>query len=334
MRTLSRVLVVGVVAPFRASVTVALSSRNSNDRDAGANLSFALFDRFRAVCPADQSCIERFDPSLLSSAESGHAEEGLDGNKDGGGAAVWAAVYRSSNNKPSVMIRDEFLQAMRSATNDAAVPAPDSMTTGEGAVIETSKPVPSGTGFGAAGAKDEAKNKPVAVARLAPSPIFEGRYVLDQMRCVLRKEETDVSCDGGSEHNEAISTAIDALLEYYLSNNPNDRFDGVIRMKATLFSGKLLEERGFEPVDRLDADMATHLSSLDACMNRFAARAVDDDEAAKNPGARQRSRNIVSLLGRLDRERDLKVGRQERESDNDDSDTTEYDPWAGAKRFL
>ena len=59
-------------------------------------------DRFRPSCPADPSCIHQFDPSLTSTDSP---------------EAIWVAVYRSNNNKPSVFVRDEFFHSMNAATS-------------------------------------------------------------------------------------------------------------------------------------------------------------------------------------------------------------------------
>lgn len=81
------------------------------------------------------------------------------------------------------------------------------------------------------------------------------------MRCILVKEKTDASCDGGSEHTEALATAIDALLHHYLVNMMEEAneggFEGTIRIKAALLSAPLLEDRGFRAVTELQTDMVT-----------------------------------------------------------------------------
>ena len=41
-------------------------------------------------------------------------------------------------------------------------------------------------------------------------------YIIDSMRCSLRKEVTDPDCDGGREHAEAIGICIDELVLEYL----------------------------------------------------------------------------------------------------------------------
>jgi hypothetical protein len=266
--------------------------------------SFTLFDRFRAVCPADRASVMRFHPSLIPA---------VDDTDNDASPGIWVAVYRYSNNKPSVLIRDEFLRAMRSATDsrsllDTSVPSPSSSSS-----IETRTSV---------GVEQPA---PVAVARLVPSSDNPGSWVMDCMRCALRKEDTDPACDGNSEHNEAIATAIDTLLEHYLGFC--DRFDSAIRTKATLFSAGLLEERGFEPVTTLQRDMASHVSSLDRCLERYAARSVST--VSKSPGARKRALNIVSLLGQLNREKDWQASMEEKANRAQD-ESDEYDPFKGS----
>jgi len=265
--------------------------------------SFSLFDRFIPKCPADIDCIAKFDASLVADGDSE--------NQDSGKSSIWAAVYRSSNNKPSVFVKDEFLDAMRIATS-VTNPQQQQAGTNSGDAflseqIETSV-VPK-----------EKKETPVAIARLRPSPDFEGKWIMDSMRCLLKKEDTDSACDGGSEHTEALSVAIDALLLHHLQNQNN--FEGAIRTKATLVTGILLESRGFKEVESLSKDMATHMSSLDACTEKYMSRIVDT--TAKNPGATERALQIVNHLGRLDR--DSEMANDDGSEDEDD----DYDPWAG-----
>ena len=168
---------------------------------------------------------------------------------------------------------------------------------------------------------------PVAIARLRPSSDYDDIWVLDCMRSILKKETMDATCDGGSEHNEALAVAIDALLQHHLQNGAT-RFERAIRTKATLFSASLLEDRGFVPVTSLAKDMASHVSSLDACLEKYAERSVST--TAKTPGSRQRALEIVSLLGRLDRQEDL----QQAAADNNQEEEEDIDPWSGMKRFL
>jgi hypothetical protein len=276
--------------------SLAFSGKSSSHGDSGA-APITLFDRFRAFIPASPDIIQRFDAQLDTTS-----------HKD----SIWVAVYRSSNNKPSVIIKDEFFQAMRSATdsiNPSQQAADDSL---QNSFVKSSN-----------------LETPVAVARIRPSQDFENTWVLDAMRCMLLKESTEKACEGGSEHTDAICTAIDALLEYHLTSCT--RFEGAIRTKATLVSATLLEERGFREVESLSKDMATHVSSLDDCLDRYAERSVSLD--TKSPGARQRALKIVQLLGRFDRQEDLKLAKQQQQSDVPKEDDN-YDPWAGMKLFL
>ena len=258
--------------------------------------TFALFDRFRCHCPANLSAVQLFDPSLVVEDHQDHH--------------TWVVVYRSGNNKPSVLIRDEFFDAMRSATgavNPASLPNHMSVETFVKA------------------------QTPVAVARLRRSEDFEEVWVMDYMRCALKKESTDTTCDGGSEYLEAISVAIDTLLQHHLQTAQH--FEGAIRTKATVHSGSLLEDRGFVPIAKLHKDMASHVSSLDACLEKYAGRSVATD-VAKSPGSRQRALEIVSMLGRLNREHDIKKARERNEKYSDNQEGENYDPWAGMKRLL
>jgi len=261
--------------------------------------TFSLFDRFRPSCPADIGSIQRFDSSLATGDDPD---------------TVWIAIFRSSNNKPSVIVKDEFMNAMRMATN---IPTDRTITESKDERIEnTSNSVM------------ESTETPVAVARLTPSQDLKNCWVLDKMRCVIKKEETNADCDGGSEHTEALCVAIDAILMHHLTNHKEASFDGAIRTKATLVSGKILEDRGFKEVSTLSKDMASHTCSLDACMENYANRAVST--SAKGAGSRERAIEICSLLGQIDREKDLKASN-DFNSANDEED---YDPWAGIKKFL
>jgi len=166
---------------------------------------------------------------------------------------------------------------------------------------------------------------PVAIARLLRNE--DESYVLDCLRCSLRKEKMDASCDGGSEHCEALSVAIDALVEHYCTHHT--AFDGIIRTKATLMSAPLLEARGFVPVTKLSLDMASHTSCLDACLSEYAKRSVS---TSLGPAARESAMSIVSRLGMLDRDADV-LRSQESSAEDDESDPT-GDPWAGMKQFI
>jgi hypothetical protein len=174
-----------------------------------------------------------------------------------------------------------------------------------------------------------ALEKPVAVAQLRPSPDFENKWILDSLRCGLKKEDINDDCDGGSEFTEALSVAVDSLLLHHLQQqHQNDFvFEATIRTKATLFSNKVLEARGFEPVEELSKDMATHVSKYDACLQSYAERST----STIPPGARDRALQIVSLLGRLDRDQQLEAASAEEENKSKDDDQDDYDPWATFK---
>jgi hypothetical protein len=263
--------------------------------------AFTLFERFRATCPADVQCIRQFDASLVSDDSSYKRE-------------IWVAVHRSSNNMPSVLLKDDFLHAMRSATG--ALNFADTTTVEKNLETTASYPLQ--------------RSAPVAVARLRTSDTDLDNasvWVMDSIRCILKKETMNEACDGGSEHNEAISIAIDALILHHLAAaGENARFfQGAIRCKATLFSGNLLLDRGFDAVEHLQKDMASHVSSLDTCLSKYAERLI----LAKTPGSRQRALEIVSLLGRLDRTRDMENAQQ---LSGEDDETR--DPWEGMKRFI
>jgi hypothetical protein len=186
------------------------------------------------------------------------------------------------------------------------------------------------------------------------------------MRCTLKKENTDPDCDGGSEHAEAVGICIDELVLAYLkrysewektmtaksgkegvdedtggSGSPTIMsFDGGIRFRGTLVSGKLLDSRGFREATELSSDMHSHESDLDGAMNMYAQRSTSLQFGG---GARDRATQIVSYLGRLDRAEDIRRGRggvvlatSDRESGNNLDDTGEggFDPWASVKKFI
>jgi hypothetical protein len=257
----------------------------------------AVFDRFRTVCPAGIGCIRQFEPALIDSAEP---------------TDVYVAVYRSNNNKPSVLVKDEFLRAMRSATDSFS----PSLSSTDSSIQSAFSPTTIST------------DAPVAVARLRPAT--GSVYILDSMHCLLEKEKTDESCDGGSEHTEALATAIDALLLHYLLNimtTAKSGFDGTILAKATLTSAPLLEERGFREVTQLTRDMVTHESSLDECLERYAAKSIS--ASTKSPATRQRAIDIVSYLGRIDRDADLERSqRRSQVEESSDDQAGERNPWA------
>lgn len=261
---------------------------------------FFKLDRFRPSCPADISSIRQFDSNLIDDDDS---------------SGVWVAVYRSNNNKPSVFIRDEFFSAMSEATTTSTDDSSNQQLTVD--QVDTSKL-----------STPMALEKPVAVARLVPSEDFDNKWVLDSMRCLLKKEDQDETCDGGSEFVEALCVCVDSLLLHHLKENTNTGipFEASIRTKATLYSNKIFEDRGFIPVEELSKDMVTHISRYDACLEQYALRTASTN---LNPGARDRALQLVSLLGKLDEELERHAEHNGVASDNDDQD--DYDPWANVK---
>ncbi|KAL3822825.1 hypothetical protein ACHAXA_011462 [Cyclostephanos tholiformis] len=298
-------------------------------------------DRFRATCPADLDAVLRFDPTLLDVGSSGKTMATA-GDDD-----VWVAVYRSANNLPSVFVRDAFFDAMRVSTSVVVGGG------GGGAMRDDSEMLVSSSSSFSVGVDGGAimisndnddGETPVAVARLGRdvNPCNDdggqsSHYIIDSMRCALRKEETDPDCDGGSEHAEAIGICIDELVLAYLrkhsemekkrrsrGNGDDDyvdvvrgagvgcerrmSFDGGIHFRGTLVSGRLLDSRGFREVDELSADMHSHESDYDGALDKYSERSTSRD-VAKYQGARDRALRIVSYLGRLDREEDKRRSR-------------------------
>ena len=319
-----------------ATTTAAFSAGKGFGSSPQSSNAFVSFDRFRASCPAPIDSIRQFDQSLIK------VDDNI-GNEDD----VWVAVYRSANNLPSVFVRDAFFDAMRISTTqggqqinvlrDVPRPAGDAETLVSSSSKEVSIISPD---------NDNSDEKPVAVARLCKDE-KSAFYIIDSMRCILKKENTDADCDGGSEHAEAIGVCIDELvlsyLQLYLENegdsggkNNDMTFDGGIHFRGTLVSGTLLDSRGFREVTELSADMHSHESDYDGALAKYAERSTSK-EVAKNPGARDRALKIVSCLGRIDRDEDMKrAGRDVKEEDGDDDgeDESDFDPWASVKRYL
>ena len=73
--------------------------------------------------------------------------------------------------------------------------------------------------------------------------------------------------------------------------------------------------------------MATHVSSLDGCMERYASRAVDT-ATEMSVGARERALKVLSLLGQLDREEEKRATKKKEDADGDGDEDDGYDPWA------
>jgi hypothetical protein len=335
-----------VKKPFLSLILLAIAlilHRRSKNHSVVAAFSFdpSFLDRFRATCPAHPSCIGQFDPQLVSEVADSQQQH------------VWVAVYRSStsqtnNSKPSVFVRDEFFQAMTDATTTTTTTSETTVMAGLEAPAAAAAASPSLLLQG---------EKPVAIARLRPSDDFEATWILDTMRCSLRKEEQDETCDGGSEYLEALAVGVDSLLLHYLRETvPTPQtaavdaapiFEGAIRTKATLFSGKILEARGLQPVETLSKDMATHVSAYDSCLNFYAQRTVATTTTATNTALSSSSSSssktsvalqIVSLLGQLDREDELQKAAAglgvapttTNGKENEDGTTEpEYDPFAG-----
>ena len=298
------------------------SSSNSGGAGAGAG-GWSLLDRFRATCPADMASIRHFFET--SAAVSSPANnEPFELYQD----ATWVAVYRTSSSSSSsswsssAVIREDFFQAMDLATMTQPQSARNFNDTNQPLIM--------------------ALEQPVAVARLRPSDDFPFVHVLDCIRCRLRKEDQDETCDGGSEFCEALAVGIDTLLLHYLrhtKNNPqydNDAMpvvQGRIRSKATLFSSKILEDRGFVPLKELSKDMATHYSTYDSCLEKYADRTTRRS-INQNPGARDRSLQIVALLAQLDRGVEMDAASNGSNDDEDTAENDEYDPWANIKMNL
>jgi len=287
----------------------------NNSSSSPSNKSFIGADRFKSICPAAPETIKKFDATLINEDEDGSSD------KD-----TWVAVYRSKNNLPSVFVRDSFFDAMAVATT---AQDGDSQTL-------VSSTTQEGIGVISGNLQDE---KPVAVARLTASKDGANISIIDSMRCTLKKENTNPDCDGGSEHCEAIGVCIDELvisyLQNYLETESNTvgeqtlHFDGGIRFRGTLFSGKLLEARGFREASQLSADMHSHESDFDGALTKYAERSTSTD-VSKSPGARDRSLKIVSLLSKIDRDEDKKKDGEDEEEEED----SDYDPWASVKRYL
>ena len=95
-------------------------------------------------------------------------------------------------------------------------------------------------------------------------------------------------------------------------------------IKPTLLN-ILFEQSFFTKVTILSKDMATHKSNVGLSMEKYAERSVAT--VARSPGARDRSLQILSFLGRLDED-------EVNKNDEDDTDGEEYDPWASANSIF
>lgn len=264
----------------------------------GNNPSLAAFDRFSAKCPADIDSVRQFGTRFVKEFDSQNKE------------VIWVTVFRSNNNLPSV-IREDFFSAMQIATN-----------------IEESSTQPS-TQFTDKIESYGGNQTPVAVARLRPLDAQQNSgWIMDCMQCSLKKETQDPNCDGGSEHTEALGVCVDELIKHHLSIRRDIQFAGSIKCKATLVSAKVLEARGFGEFDTLGKDMISHVSSSDALI-KYSERLCDvQGVCANNPQIRDRTLQIISLLGKSDNDKEEgNTGEEINEADDD------YDPWASVKKF-
>lgn len=282
-------------------------------------------DRFRSVFlvgSESKTAVREFDDALWNSLYGTNNDFSSGEDQD-----LWVAVYRSNNNQPSVIVRDDFFRAMNEATSGGEETKTDNeLSTVSSAASFLSNTVPD--------LLEIPNTKPVAIARLQktePTETSTNVYLLDNLRCSLKKEDQDESCDGGSEFIEALSVAVDTLLLNHLQRLLKNRdeendvvFEGTVRTKSTLFSNKLFEQRGFKEVEILSLDMATHVSNYDACFEQYADRSIEPTMAS---GTRDRALQIVALLGRLDPEVQTKA--REEDGGNDDG----YDPWANMQLY-
>lgn len=249
----------------------------------------AAVDRFRVSCPSDTQPIQQFDPKISTDEKE-----------------IWCAVYRSNNNLPNVLMRDDFFQSMKIATdpnNDSILSSLtiDNNDNEEGIPYQT---------------------KPVAIGRLRQKE-SSNVWILDTLRCIFKKENMDDDCDGGSEHTEAISLCIDTLFSYFLKQAQNQNYK--LQCKSTLISSPLVEARGFTPIEKLNKDMTTHcVGNYDVCMEMYADKI---SSTGLSPMARSNALSILSLLGQLDSYDEVEV-------DEKDEDEADYDPWASIKRFI
>jgi hypothetical protein len=292
------------------------------------------YDRFTASCPADVEVIRYyFDSNKIAALPMDNDSDDI--------VPVWVAVYRSNQNQPSVLVRDEFIQAMNDATRSLEIKSPTQQQQ-----TSSSMSTPTPLLFN----KQKSTQRPVAIAQMKKVVTGNNKhsFLIDCIQCTLKKESMEQDCDGGSEYLEALGVAIDELLVQNLhsqqqqqeqSNAQDDddssrvvevEFEKKIRVKATLFSAKVVEDRGFLPVEAFSKDMATHISSYDRCLQQYAARVTSP---TLGPASRDRALQIVTILGRLDRDGQEKVGTNSNKNDDGeniiDDDDDEYDPWAG-----
>ncbi|OEU14834.1 hypothetical protein FRACYDRAFT_241391 [Fragilariopsis cylindrus CCMP1102] len=347
-------VVVGVYG-FSMSMSMSMSSIMTSDSNNN-------FDRFKSVCLTDkkkrESVIKEFgDESLLSSLGLHSQNVDDDNDNDNANDELWAAVYRSNNNKPSVIVRDDFFRAMNDATTTTKSSADDN----DDAMNNVSTISPSNTATFLSDTMPDLlqipSSKPVAIARLIRTNNKDS-YLLDNLRCSLKKEDQDSNCDGGSEYLEALACAVDTLLLNHLqkllsssssTNTPQENDDvpiifkdGSIRTKATLFNSKLFEQRGFIPIETLSRDMATHVSNYESCSNSYTERASSGEQSTTTTTT---TTNSGIGFGQKQKQSDddgdavsnpKNIASDERntnktdddDNNKDDEEEDEYDPWA------
>ena len=345
---------------LQSIITTEAFSLNNNNHDGGSSSmlssspintpAFTLVDRFWTSCPADPDSIRRFDPNLLL------VDNDDDGDDDNNSETTWAAVFRCDDAVPSVLIRDDFFGAMRMSTTSRG---------GSSSTTTTNNNENNNNNNENNAIAKKENRLPVAIARISPSPLYPGSFVIDTVRCNLEKEKTNDVCDGGSEYCESIGMCIDELLLHHLEQctsvvealeedddidgdgDENDdsidcrrRFfeDGSIRTKATLFSSKLFENRGFEEVSKIYPDMASHVSSLSGSFLKYSNRVLDIQTTY--PGGHGTARRILLRLGQIspDGGEDIdgnNAGTANTDGDDDSDDTNDgYDPWASVKKYI
>ena len=151
---------------------------------------------------------------------------------------------------------------------------------------------------------------------------------------------------------EAMGVCVDELILRFLEEEKKKKeedgkklnstpisFDGSILCRATLYSKRVMEDRGFieiEDMNTIGGDITlTHKSSLERSLSKYAERATSTSSTGMAVGARERALRILVLLGRIE-EKTNKEGKKGSNDgdDSDDGDDGGYDPWAGAKNVF
>jgi len=153
-------------------------------------------DRFRSVFlvgTESKAAITEFDDVLWSSLYDNNDNESNE-KED-----LWVAVYRSNNNKPSVIVRDDFFRAMNDATtasDDAGktTDSDDADTKDSNNNISTVSSAASFLSDTMPSMLQVPSTKPVAIARLQKSDNNDNDdnvYLLGHLRCSLKKEDQE-----------------------------------------------------------------------------------------------------------------------------------------------